>query len=112
MTAPSAAQPGSWVTKAASEPGRQRTPPAGPDCDAQAASVASTLELIGQGRHKDGARLFMETVAFGPGAWDQLPEPVRDTFMFNAPVFRDEQADPDWSASSLPNSRLPARRCS
>ena len=79
----------------------EASPAARADCDAQNASVASTLELIRQGKHEDGARLFMETIAFGPGAWDQLPEPVRDTFVFNAPVFGDEQADPDWSSLEL-----------
>jgi pimeloyl-ACP methyl ester carboxylesterase len=40
----------------------------------------------------------METVAFGPGAWDQLLGPMRDTFTFNAPAFQAEQANPDWSS--------------
>jgi pimeloyl-ACP methyl ester carboxylesterase len=79
----------------------EASPAARADGDAHNASVASTLELIRQGRHEDGARLFMETIAFGPGAWDQLPEPVRDTIVFNAPVFGDEQADPDWSCLEL-----------
>jgi len=79
----------------------EASPAARADCDAQNASVASTLELIRQGRHEDGARLFMEPIAFGSGACDQLPEPVRDTFAFNAPVFGDEQADPDWSCLEL-----------
>ena len=39
------------------------------DRDAVTAAVGSALDLIGQGRHEDGARLFMETVAFGPGSW-------------------------------------------
>ena len=66
-----------------------------------AASIASTLDLIRHGRHEDGTRLFMETIAFGPGAWDQIPEPMRDTFVFNAPTFHAEQADPDWSSIEL-----------
>lgn len=65
------------------------------------ASVGSTLELIGQERYEDAARLFMETVAFGPGAWEQIPGPMRDTFVFNAPVVGNELADPDWDSLEL-----------
>ncbi len=76
-------------------------PAARADWDAMATAVRSTLELIGQGRHQDGARLFMETIVFGPGAWDQLPGVMRNTFVFNAPAFHDEQTDPDWSSLEL-----------
>ena len=27
-----------------------------------------------------GAQQFVETIAFGPGAWDQLPAALRETF--------------------------------
>ena len=79
----------------------EASPAARADRDAMAASIGSTLELIGQGRHADGARLFMETVAFGPGAWDQLPGPMRDTFVFNAPAFQGEATAPDGFSLEL-----------
>ncbi len=40
-------------------------------------------------------------VAFGPGAWEQLPEPVRQAFVGNALTFLDEQSDPQWAALDL-----------
>lgn len=48
-----------------------------------------------------GARRFVEEVAFGPGTWDQLPDPLRQTFIRNAPTFLDEQSDPEWAAIDL-----------
>ncbi|MCA1648178.1 MAG: alpha/beta hydrolase [Chloroflexi bacterium] len=35
----------------------------------------------------------VETVAFGPGAWSTLPQPIRETFIRNAPTFLDESND-------------------
>ncbi len=48
-----------------------------------------------------GARRFVEDVAFGPGVWDQLPEPVRQAFVGNALTFLDEQSDPQWATLDL-----------
>ena len=42
-----------------------------------------------------GAQRFVETVAFGPGAWSGLPQSIRDTFIRNAPTFLDETNDPE-----------------
>ena len=33
--------------------------------------------------------------AFGPGAWDQLPSRVQQTFITNASTFLDEAGEPD-----------------
>jgi pimeloyl-ACP methyl ester carboxylesterase len=41
------------------------------------------------------AERFVDTVAFGPGAWSALPRPMRDTFIQNAPTFLDESNDPE-----------------
>ena len=51
-----------------------------------------------------GAREFVETVAFGPGAWAQLPSEVKKTAIFNAPTFLDEMHDPQ--AHSIDLARL------
>jgi len=59
--------------------------------------IASVLELLRAGDAAGGARRFVETIAFGPGAWDALPESTRDTFIANAPTFLDEQQDPEGS---------------
>lgn len=48
-----------------------------------------------------GARQFAEEVALGPGAWDQLPDQVRQTFIANALTFLNEQQDPAWASLDL-----------
>src|ERR671933_696304 len=58
--------------------------------------VHVVIELLERGEMESGARQFVETVAFGPGAWEQLPDELRQTLIFNAPTFLDEQRDPEW----------------
>ncbi len=58
--------------------------------------VDVVIELLEKGETESGARRFVETIAFGPGAWEQLPDELRQTFIFNAPTFLDEQRDPEW----------------
>lgn len=74
--------------------------------------VAATRErldavsgLLREGDALAGARAFVDTVAFGPGAWEQFPQKVKDTFVANAPTFLDEQGDPDWAALDLDGLR-------
>lgn len=55
------------------------------------AAVARRLET---GDAAAGARQFVETVAFGPGTWDQLPAAMRATFVANASTWLDEIRDP------------------
>ena len=63
--------------------------------------VRVVIELLEKGEMEAGARQFMETIAFGPGAWEQLPGELRQTFIFNAATFLDEQRDPEWLALDL-----------
>ncbi len=56
--------------------------------------IAAVARLLEGGDMAAGARLFVETIAFGPGAWPQLPQAVRDTFIFNAPTWLDELREP------------------
>jgi pimeloyl-ACP methyl ester carboxylesterase len=56
--------------------------------------IGAVVALLRAGDMEAGARLFVDTIAFGPGMWDQLPAPIRDTFVFNAPTFLDEQNEP------------------
>jgi pimeloyl-ACP methyl ester carboxylesterase len=63
--------------------------------------AAAVVALLEQGRHEQGARRFIETIALGPGAWDQLPQSTRDIFVFNAPTWLDEQREPGWMALDL-----------
>jgi len=48
-----------------------------------------------------GARQFVETIAFGPGAWERLPPEQRETFIFNASTWLDEMRDPEALAINL-----------
>ncbi len=59
------------------------------------ARVGAVVERLAAGDDAGAAELFVETVAFGPGAWATLPEPLRATFLYNAPTFLDETRDPD-----------------
>jgi pimeloyl-ACP methyl ester carboxylesterase len=67
--------------------------------------------LLAKGEMESGARQFMETVAFGPGAWEQMPAEIRRSVVYNAPTFLDEQRDPEWlmiDLRALANFRAPA----
>src|SRR5438046_10623443 len=50
------------------------------------ARVAAVVELLKTGEMQAAAERFVETVAFGPGAWAMLPDLVRETFIRNAPT--------------------------
>ncbi|MGO4457875.1 alpha/beta fold hydrolase [Streptomyces sp. M-16] len=63
--------------------------------------IEGVLTELRAGDDRAGARRFVEEVAVGPGAWDRLPEPLRETFVANAPTFADEQADPAWADLDL-----------
>lgn len=71
------------------------------DIDALTAENVPVLELIESGAHEDAARLFMETVTFGPGAWEKLPEAARRRYTINAPTFLDQRLDPDWQTLDI-----------
>lgn len=57
--------------------------------------LAEVRRLLEAGDHSGGARHFVENVALGPGAWDQLPPEVRESFVRHAPTFLAELRDPD-----------------
>jgi pimeloyl-ACP methyl ester carboxylesterase len=57
--------------------------------------IAAVVPLLQAGDMAAGARLFVETIAFGPGAWEKLPQSTRDTFVFNAPTWLDELQEPE-----------------
>jgi pimeloyl-ACP methyl ester carboxylesterase len=57
--------------------------------------MGAIAELLAADRIEEGARQFVETVAFGPGAWEQFSPRTRETFIFNAPTWLDEARDPD-----------------
>jgi pimeloyl-ACP methyl ester carboxylesterase len=63
--------------------------------------IGAVVERLDAGDREGGARLFVETVALGPGAWEGLPPEMRDTFVSNAPTFADEVGDSEWNVLDL-----------
>ena len=63
--------------------------------------IDAVAEKLEGGEIEVGTRLFMETIAFGPGAWKQIPEEVRRTMILNASTFLDEIRGPEWSEANL-----------
>lgn len=51
------------------------------------------MKVLESGDKQGGARQFVETIAFGPGAWDGLPPQLKDTFVNNADTWLDEMRD-------------------
>jgi pimeloyl-ACP methyl ester carboxylesterase len=73
--------------------------------------LRAVVDLIITREYEQAAKLFVETIAFGPDAWPQLPESVRQTFIYNAPTFLDEINDPanlEFDTSGLSNFNKPA----
>lgn len=67
--------------------------------------TSAVVNLLTAGDWEQGARQFVETIAFGPGAWLELPGEVRDTFVFNAPTWLDEIRDPEAMETDLTRLR-------
>lgn len=69
----------------------------------------AVIDRLRAGDIPGGARQFVEEVAFGPGAWDELPNEVRETFKNNAPTYLNEAEDPAWPTLDLDSlSAFPA----
>ncbi len=56
-------------------------------------SIEAIANLIAKGKNEEAAKQFVETIAFGPGAWQQLPLQAQQTFTYNAPTWYDEIQD-------------------
>jgi pimeloyl-ACP methyl ester carboxylesterase len=63
--------------------------------------AAAVVSLIDRGEAEAGARLFVEEVAIGPGAWELMPPEERAAMTANAGTFVDELRDPDWAMIDL-----------
>lgn len=63
--------------------------------------VGAVLSMIDRGEHEAAARLFVEKVALGPGAWELMPPEDRASMTANAATFVEEQRDPEWAAVDL-----------
>ena len=64
-------------------------------------SIDAVTDHLRKAEDEQGARLFVEEVALGPGMWDQLPAPQRETFVTHAQTWLDEQTDPSWAVLDL-----------
>jgi pimeloyl-ACP methyl ester carboxylesterase len=68
--------------------------------------VGHVIELLDAGDDEAGAKLFVETVARRPGAWEEeLTAELREVFIGNAPTFLDEARDPEWQRLDLDQLR-------
>ena len=76
-------------------------PAVAPMLEATGKRIGAVVARIASGDHAGAAELFVETVAFGPGAWAKLPPDLRRTFIENAPTFQDEANDPQQLAFDL-----------
>jgi pimeloyl-ACP methyl ester carboxylesterase len=61
----------------------------------------AVVARLAAGDLEGGARQFVETVAFGPGAWEQFPPQTRQTFVANAATFLSDGRDPDGMTVDL-----------
>ncbi len=77
----------------------------GPEFDPMLADfnqrAEAVVELLESGQMDPAAKLFVDTIAFGPGAWETLSQPIRETFVRNAPTWLDETKDPESLAVDL-----------
>ena len=65
------------------------------------ATVQAVVARVERGDAPGAARQFVEEVALGPGAWELLPQPLRETMVDSAPAFVAEQKDPMWADVEL-----------
>ncbi|NPC56853.1 alpha/beta fold hydrolase [Caenimonas soli] len=72
-----------------------------PVLDAVGERIAAVAALLQAGDMPGGAQRFVETVAFGPGAWTQLPQATRETFVFNAPTWLEEIQETESATMAL-----------
>jgi pimeloyl-ACP methyl ester carboxylesterase len=56
--------------------------------------IEAVMDLLEKKKDDEAAKQFVETIAFGPGAWEQLPSQMKAIFVHNAPTFYDEILDP------------------
>jgi pimeloyl-ACP methyl ester carboxylesterase len=68
--------------------------------------VGRVTEVLKAGDDAAGAKLFVDTIARRPGAWDgELTDQLRSVFVRNAPTFLDETRDPAGQTLDLARLR-------
>jgi pimeloyl-ACP methyl ester carboxylesterase len=69
--------------------------------EAVEATVQEVVARVVLGDALGAARQFVEEVALGRGAWELLPQPLREAMVDSAPAFVAEQKDPMWASVEL-----------
>jgi pimeloyl-ACP methyl ester carboxylesterase len=59
------------------------------------------IRVLESGDRVGAARLFVETLTFGPGAWERMPAQSRDRMVANADTWLDETRDSTGSSVDL-----------
>jgi pimeloyl-ACP methyl ester carboxylesterase len=72
-----------------------------PQLDEVQATIGSAAAQLRDGDLVGGAKRFVEDVALGPGAWQELPPKVREEVVRNAPGFLGDIEDPGWADLDL-----------
>jgi pimeloyl-ACP methyl ester carboxylesterase len=72
-----------------------------PQLEAVQARVQAVSARVARGDAGGAAEQFVEEVALGPGAWELLPQPLRETMVDGALAFVAEQEDPMWAHVEL-----------
>jgi pimeloyl-ACP methyl ester carboxylesterase len=69
--------------------------------EAVQATVMAVCAHVNRGDPRRAAEQFVEEIALGPGAWEQLPDSLRETMVDSAAAFVAEQQDPAWADVEL-----------
>jgi pimeloyl-ACP methyl ester carboxylesterase len=72
-----------------------------PALDAVRERIDAVVQLLRAGDMEGGARRFVETIAYGLGSWDAIPQATRDIFVSNAPTWLDELQEPEALSMQL-----------
>lgn len=67
--------------------------------------IDAVIQMLAANDLAGGAQRFVDTIAFGPGAWRLLPSELRETFIFNASTWLDEMRDPETLTVNLDRLR-------
>jgi pimeloyl-ACP methyl ester carboxylesterase len=82
-----------------------------PDTRVEFESVQATIRAVcaavDRGDARSAAEQFVEEIALGPGTWELLPEPLRETMVDSASAFLAEQQDPAWADAELASISCP-----
>jgi pimeloyl-ACP methyl ester carboxylesterase len=76
-----------------------------PIADEERRKLGEVRQRLERGDYADAAEYFVERVAFGPGAWSELPPPLQQMFVKHAPTFLGELRDGDALGADLESLR-------